>query len=319
MAQKGEVLVTLHGLSGNIYSELPCDIGLSIEEIKKMFLPVILPDASPDAKLTLFFDGNEVEDGQTLAKIGIDVEDQAHFTALMYDPRKLVMMEINKLRRESIEASHREAAAARKHLLERRQQLISQRRKEVESAYAARCDEPQGPLLMLADEPANLPASPDHPHSVLMPSNQPSNQQGGAVASDVLTSATPNWRTRANEVAMAYDSFFDHISFRKGWKQLPFTRHDVEATFPIAARIVALARTEILDVRDEGIKLRQVEGSARDWMHSSECPQLLRSSPDEFVCGLVHATFQDANGYVEGLDKSEVDRFIATYYTYSSI
>ena len=117
----------------------------------------------------------------------------------------------------------------------------------------------------------------------------------------------------AADAAAAYEAFFDHISFRKGWKQPPFTREEAAQVFATAACIVARARVEILDVRDGGVKLRQIEGSARDWMHSPECGPLLQSDPCLFLTGLVHATFKDAKGYVEGLKENEVDSFIRLY------
>ena len=36
-------------------------------------------------------------------------------------------------------------------------------------------------------------------------------------------------------------------------------------------------------------------------------------SPNAFLRGLLHATFQDANGYVEGLDAVAVERFRRRY------
>lgn len=75
---------------------------------------------------------------------------------------------------------------------------------------------------------------------------------------------------------------------------------------------MARARIEILDARNEGVKIRQVEGSARDWMHSPECRLLLKENQPLFLKGL-HATFKDAKGYVEGINESEVDGFIELY------
>ena len=44
----------------------------------------------------------------------------------------------------------------------------------------------------------------------------------------------------------------------------PFARAEVAGPFETAARIVGRARREVLDLT-EGLKLRQVDGSARDW------------------------------------------------------
>lgn len=347
MAEKGEASIIVSGLSGNVCSELQFDIGLSIHELKKAILPAILPGASEDAKLKLFFDGNEPDDDETLASIGIDASDQAHFTALVYDIHALAQMEINQMHREAIERSRQEAEEARKRILDRRKQLIAERRQEVESEYANRHGQTQGPLLMLAAEPANLPDMPRNENSSSSNTAGVNAACGQAVAQHVVASSdlsqgllmltahpahpevvrvpidfgpgkspskvSPDWHVKAKEISAAYDAFFDHISFRKGWKQPPFAREEVAPLFAAAACIVARARIEMLDMRDEGIKLRQVEGSARDWMHSPTSGLLVQSNPDLFVKGLVHATFKDAKGYVEGLKESEVDRCIELY------
>jgi hypothetical protein len=124
--------------------------------------------------------------------------------------------------------------------------------------------------------------------------------------------ASPDWQAKANAVVAAYNSFFDDLRFRKGWKQLPFSREEIATPFGIAARIVARARNEI-DARDKGITLWQTGGSACDWMHSPESQMLLRDDTNKFIAGLVHATFRDASGYVKGLDKKQVDIFIERY------
>merc|ERR1712217_142736 len=125
--------------------------------------------------------------------------------------------------------------------------------------------------------------------------------------------SAPDWQAKANDVVESYESFFEHIAFRKGWKQPPFARDDVRPAFERAACIVARVRSEILDPRSTGITIRQVEGSARDWMHGAESVQLLRSDSDAFVRGLVHATFKDAKGYVENLEELQVDGFIQEF------
>ena len=106
----------------------------------------------------------------------------------------------------------------------------------------------------------------------------------------------------------AYAGFFDHISFRKGWKRPPFPRRDADPLFRRVARVAAMARSR--DLRRAGFALRQPDGAARDWMHDAPSPA---DSPNAFLRGLLHATFQDANGYVEGLDAVAVERFRRRY------
>merc|ERR1711920_132047 len=137
------------------------------------------------------------------------------------------------------------------------------------------------------------------------PSSEVPSQEHVFVAASV-----PHWQAKAKDVVESYESFFDHIAFRKGWKQPPFTRDEVRPAFKRAACIVARARAEVLDVQNTDIKIRQVEGSARDWMHDAGSAQLLRCDLDAFVRGLGHATFKDANGYAENLEELQVDGFI---------
>ena len=112
----------------------------------------------------------------------------------------------------------------------------------------------------------------------------------------------------ARGIFESYCDFFSHISFRKGWKIPPFKRADAEPAFRRAARVVALIRSR--DLSGSGFTVRQRDGSARDWMHDAPSPV---DSADAFFDGLLHATFQDANGYVEGLTAAEVDRLAGKY------
>ena len=115
-------------------------------------------------------------------------------------------------------------------------------------------------------------------------------------------------RAQAAAIYDAYAGFFDHISFRKGWKRPPFPRRDADPLFRRVARVAAMARSR--DLRRAGFALRQPDGAARDWMHDAPSPA---DSPNAFLRGLLHATFQDANGYVEGLDAVAVERFRRRY------
>lgn len=87
-----------------------------------------------------------------------------------------------------------------------------------------------------------------------------------------------------------------------------------EASTPIAkvAEIVVRIRTE-LDAQEEGLKLRQLEGSAKEHLWQMQ-EEKRRPSDDEsqFVRDMVHATFKDGDGYIEGLTKEKVDEYLNT-------
>ena len=117
---------------------------------------------------------------------------------------------------------------------------------------------------------------------------------------------------KAEEIEAAYADFFEHISFRKGWKACPFRKRDVDVLFHKAAVAVSCIRSRELD--GDSLTLRQTDGSARDWMMDAHDPVL---NPRAFVDGLVHATFLDGNGYVEGLTEQRVDELLDDFVDWS--
>ena len=118
-----------------------------------------------------------------------------------------------------------------------------------------------------------------------------------------------------NKIVTAYGDFFNHISLRKGWKTAPFTREGVKPLFRIAALVVVKIRQD-LDHATPGFKMRMVDGSAREYMWSvTTDPTKSDSTSNEFIQGIVHATFKDNTGYVEGLSaqvvQAEINSVIA--------
>eukprot|EP01124_Arcella_intermedia_P034985 TRINITY_DN8803_c0_g3_i1.p1 TRINITY_DN8803_c0_g3~~TRINITY_DN8803_c0_g3_i1.p1 ORF type:complete len:389 (-),score=121.06 TRINITY_DN8803_c0_g3_i1:59-1225(-) len=105
----------------------------------------------------------------------------------------------------------------------------------------------------------------------------------------------------------AYSAFWDNIKFKRGWEKPLFSKEEVDHLLEEAADIVVEIRNG-LDQKDPSFKLRMLEGNGREFLWSvQEHP---RSNPSNFVRGLIHATFQDANGYVEGLTKEAVEAHI---------
>jgi len=111
-------------------------------------------------------------------------------------------------------------------------------------------------------------------------------------------------------VVHSYADFFLHISFRKGWAKPPFQYHDVFHLFVRSAYVVVRIRLH-LDSMTSGIKIRQLDGSARDWMWTvTENPANDTIKEEQFVRNLIHKTLCDAKGYVEGLSEGLVDKYI---------
>ena len=122
-------------------------------------------------------------------------------------------------------------------------------------------------------------------------------------------------RRAAADVASAYGDYFGHIRFARGWETAPFRREDAAPLFDTAALACALIRSRELG-GERAFILRQTDGSARDWFHG-DAPDPV-AAPRQFVDGLVHATFQDGAGYVEGLDERRVDELLDDYVDWSS-
>ena len=122
-------------------------------------------------------------------------------------------------------------------------------------------------------------------------------------------------RRAAADVASAYGDYFGHIRFARGWETAPFRREDAAPLFDTAALACALIRSRELG-GGRAFTLRQTDGSARDWFHG-DAPDPV-AAPRQFVDGLVHATFQDGAGYVEGLDERRVDELLDEYVDWSS-
>lgn len=121
---------------------------------------------------------------------------------------------------------------------------------------------------------------------------------------------------RAVEVYTAYYGFFDHIGLRKGWRTAPFDKEEVQVPFWTAAQAVALVRAELDRSRGEGIVLRQVVGTAMDFLWSWNPDRRLEPAGGssgvirEFVSGLVFATLSDGRGLVEGLESGTVEVYV---------
>ena len=113
-------------------------------------------------------------------------------------------------------------------------------------------------MLMLADGPATLMLA-DGPVP-LVPNNKVTSTPIGQATrtpqtqqQDVATRAhsagrlllqeafkvTQDWQLKADEIEAAYGDFFNHISFRRGWKVPPFKPQEARQAFQTAARVVA--------------------------------------------------------------------------------
>eukprot|EP01094_Clydonella_sp_ATCC50884_P013730 TRINITY_DN2400_c0_g1_i1.p1 TRINITY_DN2400_c0_g1~~TRINITY_DN2400_c0_g1_i1.p1 ORF type:complete len:715 (-),score=221.30 TRINITY_DN2400_c0_g1_i1:1977-4121(-) len=116
-----------------------------------------------------------------------------------------------------------------------------------------------------------------------------------------------------DNIVEAYCAFWDHARFKHGWMKPVFSKEEVMHLLQRAALIVARGREE-LDRKDPHFKIRSLDGAAQEFLWTvSESPFKNDPRGDEFVRKLVHATFQDGEGYVEGLDEEMVNDFIARY------
>ena len=106
-----------------------------------------------------------------------------------------------------------------------------------------------------------------------------------------------------------YLTYFDHIRFRKGWAEPAFQTEDVTELFREAADYTVRIR-KLLDERTVEAKLRSLDGQAQLWLHAGKGVPSPLADPGRFVRELVHNTFQDARGYVEGLKRTDIEKLL---------
>jgi len=119
----------------------------------------------------------------------------------------------------------------------------------------------------------------------------------------------------ATSVMAGYNGFFDHIGIRKGWRVAPLQQEEVQRAFQISSEIVALLRADLDRARGGGFIMRQLEGSAMDFLWGWPVGRQLVTKEifEEFMSGLVSATLSDGNGLVEGLDSRTVYQYMYSH------
>jgi len=103
---------------------------------------------------------------------------------------------------------------------------------------------------------------------------------------------------------------------RKGWRTAPFQREEVQAPFQAAAEVVTVVRARLDEQKGDGVVLRQLEGSAMNFLWGwapSRPPCSSREALVEFFRGLVFATLSDGRGLVEGLDDATVEHYVSSH------
>merc|ERR1711865_476888 len=116
----------------------------------------------------------------------------------------------------------------------------------------------------------------------------------------------------------AYCAFFEDIRIRNGWQEIPFTKEDLAPIFRVCAEICSVLRAR-LDVKRIGISLRKLDGQAPEFLWTlkknpnPQLPGQEKTYVKEVICGIVNATMQDGNGYVEGIDEEVTTNFIKVH------
>lgn len=108
-------------------------------------------------------------------------------------------------------------------------------------------------------------------------------------------------------MTQAYAEFWDNIKFTRGWA-VPFVPlSEVTELLEAAAECVVWIRCH-LDHFNHGMKFRLQTGAAHEYLWTLHSHPW--EFPEQFVRDLVHATFKDGSGYVEGLTEEVIDRFL---------
>ncbi|KAL6074879.1 hypothetical protein QOT17_003954 [Balamuthia mandrillaris] len=122
-----------------------------------------------------------------------------------------------------------------------------------------------------------------------------------------LEPLTSEQERKKRETKEAYESFWNHLKFSKGWAKPPCPLSEVEDLLDRVAEIVVRVRCH-LDEEQPGFKLRMLSGRTGEYLWTLERhPQ---ADPRGFVRDMVHETFCDGKGYVEGLDEQRLDALI---------
>mmetsp|Transcript_5907 Transcript_5907/g.7764 ORF Transcript_5907/g.7764 Transcript_5907/m.7764 type:complete len:1006 (-) Transcript_5907:86-3103(-) len=121
---------------------------------------------------------------------------------------------------------------------------------------------------------------------------------------------TSHQHENISKVKSSYDDFFRNIKFRKGWDVPLISHEEVDPLFEAAAELTVRIRSYLDDI-SPGFKMRIQGGSSQEFLW--EIDYQPKERPKEFLKGLVHATFRDAKGYVEGLTGEDIDEFIELF------
>ena len=115
----------------------------------------------------------------------------------------------------------------------------------------------------------------------------------------------------------AYCEYFNHVRFRNKWAAPAFSKAFVSAPFRDSAECVFLMRKFLDEVarKSAGQTLRMLDGNAQTFLHTDAAKESLAQGRRPFATALVHATMQDAMGYVEGLDQPTVQLLADKYHS----
>lgn len=112
----------------------------------------------------------------------------------------------------------------------------------------------------------------------------------------------------------SYNAFFNQLPLRRGWRTANFSQEEVQPAFIAAAQVAVLIREGLDRTREEGLVLRQLEGSTADFLWGWPPGQALATDTEaerRFARGLIRATLSDANGLVEGLVEADLEGYMA--------
>jgi len=116
--------------------------------------------------------------------------------------------------------------------------------------------------------------------------------------------SSSTFRRMVLDIQHSYESFWDHIRFKRGWAVPPFSRQESLPLLHRSATIAAAVRMH-LDKINPGFKIRLTDGIAREFFWTIQYDPW--SQPEEFVQRTVHSTFQDGRGYTDGLTKDVLE------------
>jgi hypothetical protein len=126
---------------------------------------------------------------------------------------------------------------------------------------------------------------------------EPREEKRGSQESEAETP----WSEDPQHVHEALLDYFENLPFRRGWRQAALERGTVSPLLLLCAHSIAWIRASLDREHGPGVRIRVLDGGARDYMMTWQANPDTPESQRDFVRGIIWHAFLDGEGLVEGL------------------